>query len=256
MTANTIQLTVQDTTATLTFDRPDARNALTIDAMRAFAEAVEQLHAHPDLTAVILVGAGTAAFCAGGDIHEHAAYPTEQDGATVRDVMSAALNRLEALPCPVIGAINGYAVGGGSEIALACDLRVVDAAVQFGLVHRRVGLVPGWGAVTRLVRLVGYPQALALTLSAEVLNADAMTRLGLANQVVAQGAALETAQQLAADYATMPRDILYALKAAAQSAVRVSYHESLAQEGEPFPRIWAGAPHQEAVQRFIQRKKS
>ncbi|NDJ61738.1 MAG: enoyl-CoA hydratase/isomerase family protein [Chloroflexi bacterium] len=146
MTTDKLLLTMdKDGIATITFNRPERRNALDTEAMVAFAEAVVALTTVERLRAVIVTGAGTTAFCSGADLHDMSQRPTEGDAAEMVTRMGMALLALERLPVPVIAAINGYALGGGSEIALACDLRIVDEAAQFGLVHLRRGLIPGWG---------------------------------------------------------------------------------------------------------------
>ena len=163
--------------AILQVERPEVRNALDWAAMRAFGEGVEQAHAMPELRALVLSGSARA-FIAGGDLKELANYPTRADGAKLSAGMSAALARLEALPCPTIAAMNGPARGGGAEISLACDLRVMAADADLGFVHISLGLTPGWGAGQRLLRLAGYSRALEWLATGRVLSAEeALDRL-------------------------------------------------------------------------------
>jgi enoyl-CoA hydratase len=243
--------------ATLTFNRPHARNALTLDAMRAFAEAVETLHtwAGDGLRAAILTGAGTAAFCAGGDLVDLADKPTEADALAFITVMGDALAQLERLPVPVIAALNGYALGGGSEIALACDLRIVDETAQMGLVQMRLALTPGWGAGQRLLRAVGYARALDILLQARPMPAPELLALGLAAQIAPAGEALAAAQAYAQQVASHPPEAVRAAKALLWAGVTQPYADALRFERELFPPLWAAEPHLSAVERFLRGRK-
>ena len=144
----------------LTFNRPETRNALDLETMQAFRDAVDDLAHESKLRAVILTGAGSDAFCSGGDLIELSGYPSEADARNMIGLMGDALLKLERLPVPVIAAINGYALGGGSEVAMACDLRIADGTARMAFVQIRMALTPGWGAGQRLLRLVGYARAM------------------------------------------------------------------------------------------------
>jgi enoyl-CoA hydratase len=253
-THETIQLTYHGPVATITFNQPDARNALPLAGMQAFAAAVEQLTADDTLRAVILTGAGIQAFCAGGDLHDLAPLTSAEDGEAVGQMMGDALLALEALPVPVIAAINGYALGGGSEIALACDLRVVDESVRFGVVHKQVALIPGWGGGQRLLRAVGYARAMDLLLTAQVLNARDMLRLGLAQRVVPDGEAYTGAWKLVQSFDDAPLDVVRAIKSLLRAGVQRPYAEALDEEHALFPDLWAADAHLEAVEKFLNRK--
>lgn len=243
--------------ATLTFNRPSLHNALDWATMDAFAAAVEALHAEgaapgSTLRAVIVTGAGTDAFCSGGDqraLHRHL---DEADGARLAATMGDSLLGLEQLPVPVIAAVNGFALGGGSEIALACDLRVVAEDVRFGLVHLRLGLIPGWGGGQRLQRLVGYGRAMQLLITAEPQDASTLLDLGVANVVTPPGAALPAARALAAVVAAADPATVRAIKQALQAGWRLPYSEALSAERSLFPGLWAAAAHVRAVARFME----
>lgn len=239
---------------TITFNRPQVRNALNWATMEAFAAAARELHEDTGLRAVILTGAGTDSFCAGGDLRELHGYTSEADGQRVARVMGDALRDLERLPVPVIAAINGYALGGGSEIALACDVRIVDDAAQLGLVHLRLGLLPGWGAGQRLLRLVGYGRAIQMMLSARPYGALELRDLGVVNLITPPGEALAAAQEFAAQIVAWDADAVRAVKAALQAGLTQPYEAALAAEQAHFPALWAAPAHNEAVARFVKRK--
>jgi enoyl-CoA hydratase len=261
----------------LTVNRPQVRNGLGWAAMQAFADAVEQAHdaarldpVHLDaarlngasdpgtrqpLRALIVTGAGSA-FASGGDIAELQAYPTRADGLRLATLMGDALARLEALPCPTIAAINGPARGGGAEVAVACDLRVMDEAADIGFVHARLGILPAWGGGQRLLRAIGYARALELLVTGRVVSAAEAVGLRLANLVTAAGEALAAARRLAEQIAANP-------PAATQAAKRVlrlslAHTEGLSMEAEraEFPALWDTEFRREAVRKFLNRAKT
>jgi enoyl-CoA hydratase/carnithine racemase len=172
---------------TLTFNHPEARNALNWAMQEAFLEAMHGLVGDADVRVLIITGAGDKAFCAGGDLLELANFPTEEDGTRLATIMGDALNLLEDAPFPSIAAINGHAMGGGCEVALACDLRIMDSAAKFGMVQLSLGLTPGWGAGQRLLRLLGYSRALEALLKAQPMTAADAFSLGIINQVADAG---------------------------------------------------------------------
>ena len=146
--------------------------------------------------------------------------------------MSEALARLERLPVPVIAAVNGYALGGGSEIASACDLRIVDEAAQMGFIHIRMALIPGWGAGQRLLRMVGYSRALAILLEGRPMGADELLSYGLAHQVAARGQAFDTALAFAQKIIPHPPATVSAIKRMLWAGLTQSYENALAVEHE------------------------
>lgn len=244
---------------TIVFNRPEVHNAMNFAAMERLAQIVEALHgelaaAHAGPRVVILTGAGTAAFSSGGDQQELHALPGAEHGARLATVMGDALHAVERLPVPVIAAVNGYALGGGSEIALACDLRVVAEDARLGLVHAGLGLIPGWGGAQRLMRLVGYARAMEMMLSARPYGAAELHAMGVVNTVAPAGAALAAARDLAARVAALDPATVRAVKGALQDGWRMPYDEALRAERARFPALWAADAHQDAVRRFLARR--
>ena len=252
--SDTLRLERRDGVAVLTFNRPQAMNALDLATMRRFAGLVDDLAGENDLRAVVLAGAGTRAFCSGGDLVELSRYPAAGDARDMIDLMGDALLALERLPVPVIAAVNGYALGGGSEIALACDMRIVDGKARLGLVHIRMGVTPGWGAGQRLLRLVGYPRAMEFLLRGHVMDPDELVALGLVNRVVEEGAALPAALDLARDIAQKPPRVVRAIKTLLQAGLNEPYEAALAAERDVFPPLWADEPHLSAVDEFLKKQ--
>lgn len=236
----------------LEVSRPEVRNALDWETMNAFAQAVEAAHAERDLKALILTGKGDT-FIAGGDLKALHAYTTRSDGARLSRQMTSALNRLEALPCPVIAAVNGPARGGGAEIALACDLRILAEDADLGFVQVSLGLIPGWGGGQRLLRLVGYAQALGCLATGEIIPAAKALELRLANVVVPAGEAFEYALLVARQISAHPPAAVSAAKHLLQAGLYQPPAAAAAFEAALFPDLWASPAHLQAVERFFDR---
>jgi enoyl-CoA hydratase/carnithine racemase len=241
--------------AVLTFDRPEALNALNLATMNTLSEAVDRLHQQAEsLRVVIVTGSGEKSFSSGGDLQELGRHPDEAAARDFITLMGNALLKLERLPVPVIAAVNGYALGGGTEIALACDLRVVDEAVSFGLVQLKMALTPGWGAGQRLLRLVGYTKAMQLLIDATPLKAAEVYALGLANKVAPAGEAYPVALEWATQIAYTSPEVVRGIKTLLQAGLNQPYETALQIERDLFPPLWAAEPHLQAVERFLQRK--
>lgn len=252
---NSILLThAENGVAVISFNRPQALNALDLEAMMRFRHAVRSLAQESNLRAVILRGMGEEAFCSGGDLVELRDKLSEEDARHFITIMSEALIFLERLPVPVIAAINGYALGGGSEIALACDMRIVDAKVKMGMVQINMAVTPGWGAGQRLLRLLGYAKSMELLLKGEVLRVDELLALGLANEATEEGQAFERALSFANEIAARPPKVVRGIKALLQAGLNQSYNKALFTEKEIFPPLWVDEAHVQAVESFFKRQ--
>jgi len=243
----------QDGIGLLIVERPQVRNALDWAAMAAFAKAVESAHHVEDLRALIVTGHGQA-FISGGDLSELQHYPRREDGLRLATVMGEALKRLEALPCPTIAAINGPARGGGAEVAVACDLRMMDGAADIGFVHTRLGIVPGWGGGQRLLGLVGYSRALELIASGRVLSAQQAYSLGLADAISVKGEALAEAMELAGSFGRNPPQAVRAAKRLLRAGLTLPREQALQAEREEFPPLWDTDFRRGVVERFLNKK--
>ena len=246
---------VEEGIGVLRVNRPEARNALNWRAQERFAAVVESAAADDALRALIITGHGPT-FVSGGDLKELAGHPEQEAGERLNRVMGRALARLAALPVPVFAAINGDAAGGGCEIALACDLRLVAAGARLHFVQVRLGLTTGWGGGGRLVRLVGQSRALALLLGGRSIDAAEAQRIGLVHRVVPAGEdVLVAARAWAADLVEMPRDAVAAMKQLLYAAGSLSAAETAAYERELFVRLWAQPNHREAVAAFLEKRR-
>lgn len=187
----------RDQVAVLTLNRPEVMNSFNFGMLRALKERVEAIQFDPDIRVVIITGAGDKAFCAGADLKERATYSEQQ----VREFIFTIRNLftfIEYLNKPVIGAVNGIALGGGTELALACDLRIVSNTAGMGLTETRLAIIPGAGGTQRLPRLVGRGKAKELIFTGRRVDAQEALAIGLANKVCAPEALLEECRKMAA----------------------------------------------------------
>lgn len=182
--------------ALITLNRPHAANALSTNMLEEFKAILDSCQFDPSIRCVIITGAGEKVFCAGADLKERAG----MDAQTVKKTVSLirnCINQIEGLPQPVIAAVNGSAFGGGTELALACDIRVVSETAMFALTETSLGIIPGAGGTQRLPRLVGKGRAKELIFTARRMDAAEAKEIGLAEYVVNRESLLEKASELA-----------------------------------------------------------
>lgn len=199
--------------ATITLNRPEAMNALSAALRRELVAAFRQVSEDPEVGVVILTGAGRA-FSAGVDLKELGG----EGGASpiVTETMNFSVDivgAMHACPKPIIGAINGFAITGGFEVALACDLLIASTAARFADTHARVGILPGWGLSQKLPRLIGITRAKELSLTGNFLAADQAEAWGLVNRVVSPDELLPVARSLAKDMLSCDRETMLGYKA-------------------------------------------
>ncbi len=252
--SSSIQFSIdQNHIGLLTLNRPAARNALNWEMMEAFADTIESILRDGQLRALILTGAGEA-FCAGGDLFELHNTTSHADGKRLARLMGDSLERLSDLPFPVIAAIEGPAIGGGAEIALACDMRVAAEASTIGLTQIHLALTPAWGGAGRLIAYLGYPTAYALLTSGEVLEAKRALALGLIQQFVPEGQARHAAFQLALDLIKLDQAALQALKKIMHSHLQMDHAATREIERALFADLWAADAHIEKSTQFVKHK--
>jgi enoyl-CoA hydratase len=194
MSYETLALQVSDRIATITVNRPDKLNALNDRVIAELGEAIDQVVSDSAVGGIILTGAGRA-FVAGADISElerHGALSAKALAQTGQDVF----RRFEVSPKPVIAAVNGFALGGGCELAMSCHIRIASDAAKFGQPEVKLGLIPGYGGTQRLPRLIGRGRALQLLLTGEMIDAQEAYRIGLVNRVVPGAELLPAATEM------------------------------------------------------------
>jgi enoyl-CoA hydratase len=195
MTYQLLTLVVADRIATITVNRPDKLNALNDALMLELGKAIDEVVKNAGVGAIVVTGAGRA-FVAGADIAELRAKSSEQMHELARRGQDV-FRRFETAPKPVIAAVNGFALGGGCELALACHVRIASEHAKFGQPEVKLGIIPGYGGTQRLARIAGKGRALQLLLTGEIIDAAEAFRIGLANQVVAPAMLLEAARGMA-----------------------------------------------------------
>jgi 3-hydroxypropionyl-coenzyme A dehydratase len=178
-----IQLEPQGEIAVLRINRPEALNAMNIDVISELSRTIDILGADENIKVVIITGSGEKSFCAGADI----SYMVNIDPITAEKYASSAqsvLNKIERLEKPVIAAVNGYALGGGCELAMVCDIRIASSNAKLGQPEVTIGIPPGWGGTQRLMRLVGPAKAKELVFTGKMISADEAFQMGLVNSVI------------------------------------------------------------------------
>ncbi|RPH95834.1 hypothetical protein EHM69_03330 [candidate division KSB1 bacterium] len=239
--------------AVITVNRPRAMNSLTVATLHEFNSLLDELTSHSDIRAVVLTGAGEKAFVAGADIAE------------IRDLGMlsgkefaarglALFSRIEKLRIPVIAAVNGYALGGGCELAMACHLRIVSENAKFAQPEINLGLIPGYGGTQRLPRLIGRARALDLLLTGRMIPAEEALQWGLVNAVVPQSELMTIALKLAADLAGKPRKAVEAILEAVDSGLQIGLDRGLQVEENLFSFCCGTDDKNEGTAAFLEKR--
>lgn len=242
----------RDEFAILTLDRPEALNALSFDVLRKLDAAFDEIAASP-ARALLITGAGPKAFCAGADIKE----------LTGRDLMSQkrgaelgqrAFAKLAALPMASVAIINGFAFGGGLELALAASFRLVTAQAKVGLPEIKLGLIPGYGGTQRLPRLIGEARALEMILTGRTVGAEEAVRIGLANRLV-EGDPVEAGMTFAREFTGYSLPVLAMAREAVTRALDVPVVEGLKIEADLSTLAYQTADADEGMEAFMAKRK-
>jgi enoyl-CoA hydratase/carnithine racemase len=236
-----VDLEVVGGLAIITIDRPHARNAIALSTMDELETAIE---AAAGARALVIRGGGEQAFVSGGDLKELSALRTFEQAASMAGRMRAVCDRLAGFPAPVIAALNGHALGGGAEVAVAADIRIAAADVKIGFNQVKLGIMPAWGGAERLAALVGRGRALMLAGSGAVLDAAAAERIGLIDSVVARADFEQEWRSLARSLAVTP----------AATIKRVITEASPSAAVAAFAQLWVADEHWEAAERVMKRR--
>lgn len=235
-----VDLELEDGLAVVTINRPEARNAIAPATMDQLEKAID---AAAGAGALVITGAGDRAFVSGGDLKQLAALRTEEEAAAMAWRMRGICDRLAAFPGPVIAALNGHALGGGAEVAVAADIRIAAHDIRIGFNQVALAIMPAWGGAERLARLVGPGRALLLAGTGEVLDAAAAERAGLVDRVLPR-----------AEFATGWRALARALANDSAAPIKrviggVTPDEAVAE----FARLWVADAHWAAADRALKR---
>ncbi|MEQ8410214.1 MAG: enoyl-CoA hydratase [Erythrobacter sp.] len=229
---DTVLLDVADGIATVTLNRPEAMNALSRALRRRLYEVMVEVDGREDARAVILTGAGERAFTAGLDLKELGSEDGALGSANATDPADNPVRAIEVCAKPVIGAVNGVAITGGFEVALACDVLVASSNARFADTHARVGIVPGWGLSQKLSRMIGISRAKELAFTGNFLDAATAHQWGLVNHVVEPVDLMPLARRLGGAMAEIDPGFLAAYKRLIDDGYAASFAEGMALEAE------------------------
>ena len=247
-----LKMEVAEAVAVVTVSRPQAMNALNTRFFQEMDSLVAEIAGRPDIKAVVITGDGKA-FVAGADIAEMVG-KTQDEARAFSRMGQRTFRSLELLEKPVIAAVNGFALGGGCEMALACDVRVASVKAKFGQHEVNLGLIPGYAATQRLPRLIGLGNALFLLLTAEMIGAEEALRMGLVQKVVEPDALLQTAVELGKTIASKGPLAVRLVKRVVREGLLKDFESGCALEAQEF-----GSPFEnegaEGMKAFLEKRK-
>jgi enoyl-CoA hydratase len=254
MTFNTIVFDSEDGIAKIIFNRPKALNALNSELLAELDQALESVAEDESNRVLVLTGAGEKAFIAGADITELAKCDALSGKIFARQGQKV-INKLEALSIPVIAAVNGYALGGGSEVALACDFIYAADSAMFGLPEITLGLIPGFGGTQRLPRSIAIGMARELIYTGKMISATEAQALGFVNRVVPLDKLMRETEDTARSIAMKGIVALRAAKEAVNNGLNVDLASGLARENDAFALCMASIDAKEGTQAFLDKRK-
>jgi enoyl-CoA hydratase len=247
-----IRVDREDAVALVTVDRQDAMNALDVLTLTMLRDELSALAGADDVRAVVLTGAGDRAFIAGADIKYMSGLGVEE--AMTWGALGHEVGRLlETMPKPTIAAVNGFALGGGCELALACDIRYASSSAKLGQPEVNLGIIPGWGGTQRLARVCGLGVAKELIFTGRTVDAEDALRIGLVNAV--HDPVLDKARETARLLATKSPVALRVMKRLANRALGGDHAANLAAEGESFGELFASEDAKEGLAAFVEKRE-
>jgi enoyl-CoA hydratase len=238
----------------ITISRPKALNALNSDTLKELDKVISIVADDRDIYSLVITGAGEKAFVAGADIAEM----MNKDASAAREfgiLGNGIFRKLELLPIPTIAAVNGFALGGGCELALSCDIRIAGENAKFGQPEVTLGITPGFGGTQRLPRLIGTAKALEMIFTGELINAEEALKIGLVNRVVPREKVMEEAMILAEKIAANAPIALKMCKAAVNRGMQTDINTALAYESEVFALCFTSEDQKDAMSAFIEKRK-
>ena len=245
----------KDRVAVLTFNRPEALNALNGKTLEELGNALDKVKKDSVSKVLILTGSGDKSFIAGADIKEMEGLGREE-GKKFSTRGQNVLNKLERLGKPSIAAINGFALGGGSELALACSMRIASENAKFGQPEINLGIIPGYGATQRLPRIVGLGRAIEIMTTGEMISAETAKEIGLVNAVVPQEKLLEKAMGLARVIASKSAPVIKLILDSVYEGLDGDFKRGLSIESDAIGSSFATKDAKEGIQAFIEKRKA
>jgi enoyl-CoA hydratase len=253
MSHTTLLTELQDGILTITINRPDKLNALNRQVLEELNTEIDRVYADPDVKAVILTGAGPKAFVAGADISEFM-QASASEGAALAKKGQDIFFRIERCPKPFVAAVNGFALGGGCELAMSCHFRVASDNAKFGQPEVNLGLIPGYGGTQRLTQLVGKGKSMELNMSGQMIDAQEAKAWGLVNHVVPADQLLEHTRGIIAGILTKSPVAVSKVIAAVHAAVDPT-KDGYAEEIRLFSECFGTEDMKEGVGAFLEKRK-
>jgi enoyl-CoA hydratase len=255
MTFENILVSTEGHLATITINRPSKLNALNKATIQELHDALAQLDAEATIKVIILTGSGEKAFVAGADISEFAHFSIEEGAQLAALGQEILFDFVENMKTPVIAAVNGFALGGGLELAMSCHFRIASDNAKMGLPEVTLGVIPGYGGTQRLPQLVGKGRAMEMIMTAGMIDAETAKNYGLVNHVVPQTSLLEFTQEIAAKIAkNSPVAISYAIKAV--NAGLIDSKEGFKTEIKSFGKCFGTEDFKEGTTAFLEKRKA
>ena len=255
MDYNNILIETDENISVLTINRPDQLNALNSETIAELSTAFKNLDADQNIKAIIITGSGTKAFVAGADIKEFYQFNVEQGKELASKGHQTLFNLIESLSTPVIAAVNGFALGGGLELAMSCHFRLASENAKMGLPEVTLGVIPGYGGTQRLAQLVGKGIAMEMIMTAKMISAEEALNTGLVNQVTSSEELLGACQKIALKIVkNSPIAIASAIK-----AINAGYTDGIngfKTEIEEFGKCFGTADFKEGTSAFIEKRKA
>ncbi len=244
---------VKDSIALITFNRPKALNALNTELIEELSDAIDTVAGDENIRVLILTGEGEKSFVAGADVKELATLNPLQ-ARHISETTQKTFAKLEALPIPVIAAVNGFALGGGSEVALSCDFIYASDNAKFGLPEINLGIIPGFGGTQRLPRLVGPKMAKEMIFTGKMISADEAKTIGMVNKVCTQEALMDEVKKTAKVMASKGKVSVRAAKHAINSGLEVDLTSGCKIETDSFALCMASNDGKEGTTAFVEKR--
>ena len=238
----------------LTINRPEVLNALNIEVMNALKTHIMKAEQDKTVKVIIITGKGNKAFVAGADINEFLILKDEQDATEYSLLGQSVFSYISNCSKPVICAINGYALGGGLELALSCDIRFASEDAKLGLPEINLGLFPGYGGAQRLPRLVGKGMALYLMMSGEIFSAQEAAKIGLIEKIVPQDSLMDTVYKYATKISKFPSEALAAVKHSVSNGIEIHLDEALKSDSQSIGTLMVSKEARERAKQFLTQK--
>jgi enoyl-CoA hydratase len=253
MKYNTFQYELEDNIGIIRFNRPEAKNALNRELFAELGEILNLVSSDDDVVIVIITG-NQEGFAVGADIKEINKIRTTTEAYEFSKMVQSVFLQIEKIEKPVIAAVSGWALGGGFELALACDIRIAGENAQFGQPEIKIGVIPGGGGTQRLPRLIGLGRAKQLLFTGELIDAREAYRIGLVNKVVPPEYVLNEAKRVALNLKILPQLTLRMMKSVINGGIKMDLKSSLLYESRCFALLFSTEDQKEGIKAFLEKR--